>query len=229
MHAPDHSDVSQAKHVHFKVVAHPPHVDGFFGFTKKSEQAAVPKKSLFSRLTGRKNTTVPVPSVPAAKNPIEQEETESRHQTVMPASDPYRTSLVAESNKAGSLHGFKWGVLTTQGHHQYMRIKDIGRFIGDPLEGKLCPFDTSYAVRFITSQNTESQIDVEGWGEHSIQPSEILRYMVSPLEYLQLHNNGPQPPVHEAGDPVVLSNHISSEHYLKPYNIASAYFNPYIV
>ena len=98
------------------------------------------------------------------------------------------------------------GFLTTQGHKKYMRIKDIGSLTGDPPVGKLCPFDTSYAVKFITSQNKQSQIDVEGWGDHRIHPSEILHYMVSPLEYLQLPNSGLQPPVHKADDPVFLSN-----------------------
>jgi len=205
------------------VVQDPPHVDGFFGLTKKSAAAtpkpaattkpaatpkpeAVPKKSLFSRLTGRKKSTEPVPSVHAVAKSTINEEKESSHEKVMPAPNPYRTSLVEERNKAGSLHGCLWGILTTQGHHQYMRIKHIGSWAGAPPVGKLCPFDTSYAVKFIKARNGELEIDVEGWAEHTIQPSENLRYMVSPLEYLDLHNSSQQPPVHKEGDPVFLSN-----------------------
>jgi len=210
------------------VVQDRPHVDGFFGLTKKSAAAtpkpeAVPKKSLFSRLTGRKKTNEPVQNVPAVPKSTISEEKQSSHEKVMPAPNPYRTSLVEERNKAGSLHGCLWGILTTQGHHQYMRIKDIGSWAGAPPVGKLCPFDTSYAVKFIKARNGEFDIDVEGWAEHTVQLSENLRYMVSPLEYINLHNSGPPLPVHKEGDPVFLSNQELFTHDIKQAMMSMGY------
>jgi len=202
MHARDHSYASHAACAHFEEVGVPLQVDAWFSRTKPAPAPApapapvpaapnnvAPRRSIYDKLTGRNKTpvptTTPAPSSAPAGTPAS---------SAQPDAPAYSTTLVPQSNAARLLRGCKWGVLTTNGHNQYIRIKDIGRLIGDPLEGHLCPFDTSYAVTLVESRNEDIDVDVTGWIPHEIRNSDILNYMVSPADYFAVHNAGKPTP-----------------------------------